>query len=75
MPYDNIEELPGTVRGPLPEKAQEIFKEAFNDAWDRYEDPSRRKGGDSRETVAMKVAWSAVKNKYRKNEDGNWVKK
>ncbi|MFO8051651.1 MAG: ChaB family protein [Thermoplasmatota archaeon] len=75
MPYDSIEELPESVKGALPEHAQEIFMKAFNDAWDRYEDPSERRGGDSREEVAMKVSWAAVKKNYRKNKDGDWVKK
>lgn len=75
MPYDSIEELPENVRKPLPEDAQKIFKEAFNNAWDQYEDPADRKGDVSRETVAIKVAWSAVKNRYRKDQNGNWVKR
>lgn len=74
MPYDKIEELPDQVKESLPRKAQEIFKEAFNNAWDQYKDPEDRKGDASREEVANKVAWSAVKNKYRK-EKGEWKKK
>lgn len=68
MPYDSISELPGSVRDHLPEHAQEIFLEAFNSAWDQYADRS------DREETAFRVAWSAVKQKYRKS-DGNWVRK
>ncbi len=74
MPYDTIEELPSQVRSNLPEQAQDIFKEAFNHAWQQYQDEEKRKGNDSLEVVANKVAWSAVKKKYKK-KNGEWVKK
>ncbi len=74
MPYDKISELPDKVRDNLPEKAQEIFKEAYNSAWDQYSDPKKRRGNASQEEAANRVAWSAVKNKYEK-KNGQWVKK
>lgn len=74
MPYDRLSELPDSVRDNLPKHAQEIFREAYNSAWDQYVDPAERRGDDSREEVSHKVAWAAVKNKYRKNADGDWVK-
>ncbi|GGC96127.1 ChaB family protein [Halopseudomonas salina] len=74
MPYDSISELPDSVRNSLPRHAQEIYKEAFDNAWKQYEDPRERKGDDDRETVAHKVAWSAVKQKYEKLGD-KWVEK
>lgn len=74
MPYDRIEELPNNVRNALSKEAQEIFKEAFNNAWYQYKDPEKRKGDASQEEVANRVAWSAVKNKYKKEND-KWVKK
>ena len=74
MPYDKIEALPKSVKDNLPEGAQKIFKEAFNNAWEEYADPSKRKGDASREEVANKVAWSAVKKSYDKEGD-KWVKK
>lgn len=76
MPYDALKELPDNVRNVLPEHAQEIYKEAFNSAWDQYDDPEDRRRDVSREETAHKVAWSAVKNQYTKDADsGNWVKK
>lgn len=75
MPYKNIDELPKQVTENLPEHAQDIYKEAYNNAWDEYKDSDDRKGNDSREEVSHKVAWAAVKNQYKKNENGNWVKK
>jgi cation transport regulator len=75
MPYDKTSELPDSVRNNLPEKAQEIYMNAFNNAWDQYKDPGERKGNASREETAHKVAWSAVKQEYEKNEDtGKWEK-
>ncbi len=74
MPYAKRSDLPENVRSSLPEKAQDIFKEAFNSAWERYKDPSGRRGDASREETAMKIAWAAVKKKYTK-KDGEWVTK
>ena len=62
----------------LPAHAQEIFKEAHSSALEQYKNPDKRRGGkkESTEEVAHKVAWSAVKKKYKKdNEDDTWVKK
>lgn len=60
----------------LPTHAQEIFKEAHKNALDQYKDPKKRKGGkkESKEQVAHKVAWSAVKKVYKKEGD-KWIKK
>jgi cation transport regulator len=32
MPYDNLSDLPDSVRNNLPKHAQEIYKEAYNSA-------------------------------------------
>jgi cation transport regulator len=75
MPYDSIDELPESVRDNLPEHAQEIYKEAFNSAWEDYADPDERRGDASREETAHRVAWSAVKEEYEKGDDGQWHQK
>ena len=75
MPYDSIKELPDSVRDHLPKHAQEIYKEAFNHAWDQYADPDDRRGDASREETAHRVAWSAVKDKYTKGDNGRWKQK
>lgn len=72
MPYRAISDLPDNVTGVLPKHAQEIFKEAFNSAYDQYDTPEERRGDDSREDVARKVAWSAVKKMYEKGDDDKW---
>ncbi len=74
MPYDKLSDLPANVRDPLPKHAQEIYLAAFNNAWDEYRDPQKRDQGGSREDVARRVAWSAVKQSYEKTADG-WREK
>jgi len=65
MPYGKKEELPDAVKA-LPEHGQEIWMAAFNSAFDQYK-------GDEEKCFA--TAWEAVKNKYEKNEKGEWVAK
>lgn len=65
MPYKNLSELPEVVRG-LPKGAQEIFQATFNSAFKQYD-------GDEGKSAA--TAWAAVKNKYKKDSNGNWIAK
>ena len=76
MPYTSPSDLPDNVRNVLPAHAQEIYMEAFNSAWDQYDRPEERRGDSSREETAHRVAWAAVKNKYKKDEEtGRWKEK
>ena len=74
MPYKEITDLPESVRAHLPRHAQEIYAAAFNNAWEEYADPGHRRGKASREEVAHKVAWAAVKHQYEKHGD-TWRRK
>ena len=65
MPYERKADLPDSVRDNLPAHAESIYKEAYNSAEDQYGEEER----------AHRVAWSAVENKYEKNDQGNWVSK
>ena len=65
MPYDRLSDLPDSVRDNLPKHAQEIYRAAYNSAWDQY---------DHEEDRAYRVAWGAVEREYHKNDDGKWVK-
>jgi cation transport regulator len=60
MPYATNSDLPAPVRHHLPQGAQTIYREAFNGAWQQYATSERR------EEIAHRVAWSAVKKRYRK---------
>ena len=57
MPYASNDELPPAVSNHLTPHAQDIFREAFNHAWEQH-------GGN--EAIAFRIAWSAVKRSYRK---------
>ena len=60
----------------LPSHAQKIYTKAHKNALKQYSIPSKRRGGkrQSKEQVAHKVAWSAVKKEYKKKGD-KWVAK
>lgn len=62
MPYQQLSDLPESVKDHLPKHAQEIFRAAFNSAAEEYGEEER----------AFRVAWAAVKRDYEKGEDGNW---
>ncbi len=64
MPYTTRRDLPDSVQDHLPPHAQDIYKEAFNSAWDEYGHEEER---------AHRVAWGAVKEKYHKDASGQWV--
>jgi cation transport regulator len=60
MPYAANEDLPPSVRDHLPEHAKDIFRAAFNSAYDEYS------GDPRKEEIAFRVAWAAVKKRYHK---------
>jgi cation transport regulator len=67
MPYEQLQELPETVREHLPKHGQEIYRSAFNSAWDEYNHDEDR---------AHRVAWAAVKKVYEKDEQsGRWQRR
>ena len=73
MPYKNNSELSEPLKKHLPTHAQDIYREAFNHAYEEYEDPKKRRDPkESLEQISHRVAWAAVKHKYEKHEDGNW---
>jgi len=76
MPYEALDDLPESVRAHLPRHAQEIYRAAYNSAWNEYKEPRERRGDESREEAAHKVAWAAVKHQYEKDErTGRWTPK
>ena len=69
MPYVTTSDLPPAVRR-LPLHAQETFLGAFNSAWESY----AYRGPHVQEEIAFRVAWAAVKKRYRKQGE-RWVPK
>ena len=67
--------VPENLKDKLPKHAQEIFAEAYNNAFEQYKDPEKRRDDESREATANKVAWAAVKKVYKKGDDDKWHKK
>jgi len=74
MPYKYISELPKNIQHVLPKHAQEIYLNAFNNAWNEYADPDKRRPGVSQEETACRVAWAQVKHQYKKDAKGKWIK-
>jgi cation transport regulator len=68
MPYRHNADLPPSVRGHLPDRAQDVYRETFNHAYGQLA------GERDREQRAHMIAWSAVKRTYVK-EDGGWVER
>ena len=56
MPYLTNEELPDSVKNNLPNHAQDIYRETFNHAWGEYQNWDKRRGSESLEEVAHRVA-------------------
>ncbi len=66
MPYRTTDDLPESVRAQLPHHAQEIYVAAFNNAWRDHA------GDQDGEAIVHRIAWAAVKRRYRKAGDV-WV--
>jgi cation transport regulator len=67
MPYASNTDLPDRVRACLPPRAQDIFRAAFNAAYERY--------GPENEVRAFRIAWAAVKRAYVQRAAGLWVRR
>ena len=66
MPYARNQDLPTSVKNPLPVAAQTLFRRVVN---------AQLQGGKSEE-VAFRSAWSAVSQQYKKPAGGTrWVHK
>lgn len=73
MPYKTDGDLPDAVKDNLPRHAQDIWREAFDGAWEEYADPKKRRGKESHEAASARVAWAAVEHEYHKDaKTGAW---
>ena len=70
MPYATNDDLPSALKRHLPFHAQDIFRASFNAAWERYGSAEASR----REEIAHRIAWAAVKKRYRKSGE-NWIKR
>jgi cation transport regulator ChaB len=66
MRYRSIEELPFVCQYNLPEAAQQVYLDAFNDAWI----------ASANELSAREQAFAAVRANFAKDEEtGSWIAK
>lgn len=65
MPYASNLDLPDSLRHVLPDHAQDIYRAAFNSAWQAHD-------GGAEEATCHRIAWAAVKKRYVKR-GGFWV--
>lgn len=65
MPYATNADLPAVIRQALPRHAQEIFRAAFNEAFERY--------GPGNEDRIRHLAWTAVRREYMHHGARIWV--
>jgi cation transport regulator len=64
MPYESLQALPSLLRTHLPLRAQEIYRDAFNAAWEQIIDSVAHLGPAAVEEAASRSAWAAVRQKY-----------
>ncbi len=75
MTYKTTNDLPDTIRQALPEEAQKIYLEAYNQSWENYEEEIEP-GEQDREAVAHRDGWAAVKHEFVQDEKkGKWYRK
>ena len=58
VPYERVADLPPVVREYLPRRLREVYRQAFNEAYERYRDPQSCCG--MREQASHEAAWAAV---------------
>jgi len=74
MPYEKKSDLPQTMQETMPERAQEIYIEAYNKALEEYKE--KRGGEAGKEAVAHRDAMHAVHREYtHDSETGKWYRK
>ena len=74
MAYKKNTDLPAPVQRVLPSHAQEIYRNAFNNAQKQYKSPQKRRTKESADVTSRRVAWAAVEKMYEKSPGGKWVK-
>jgi len=68
VPYATNHDLPPSVRNHLPAHAQDIFREAFNSAYESH-------GGEADvEERSFRIAWAALKRAGYVKQGDHWVR-
>lgn len=62
MQYETVKQLPVTIRDVLPEEAKEIYRKAYNQAWEEFAQEDHR--GLNQQALAHQQAWGAVKKEF-----------
>jgi cation transport regulator len=76
MRYDSESDLPDSVRNQLPPPALAIFRQAYNAAWDNWQEPEDADAiHSSREDAAQLAAWAAVRDRYERDAADTWQPK
>jgi cation transport regulator len=72
--YESINGLPTTIRDVLPEDAQRVYLEAYNRAWDGYNEEIV--GDLTRDGVANRAGWTVVEHEFvQDSATGEWHRK
>jgi cation transport regulator ChaB len=72
--YETVEDLSEVLKKVLPDEAQKMYLETYQDSWDNYES---WKGGElGRDGLAHRNAMGTVMRKFELDEDsGTWHKR
>jgi cation transport regulator ChaB len=74
MTLEGKKDLSEHLRKSMPEEAQEIYVKAYNKSWENYDEDDDL-GKQSREAVAHRDGWAAVKREFVHDEErGIWYR-
>jgi cation transport regulator ChaB len=72
--YESVEDIPDIIRDVLPDDAQELYLEAYQQSWNSYDE--RQTSELSRQSVAHRDGMAAVMQEYTYFSDtGDWYAK
>lgn len=69
--YSTIDELPSSIRESLPEKAQELYRAAYNRVWEKLT-LGETTADPSASAQAHEAARLAVEAEFDQHESGEW---
>lgn len=72
MTMNNRSDLPKDVQNSLPEAGQQLYLNAYNEAYKSYEQEKVENKDADREEMAHRQAWAAVREVYEL-QGNRWV--